>query len=113
MKQYEIWMASLPIHSDSHVQHGYRPVLIVSNDIANMNSPVLTIVPLTSKLKRNWIPTHVIVHGSGLSKTSVALCEQLMSLDRFRFSHRIGTIESDNERASIQDALMLQLNLAA
>ncbi len=47
MKQYDIWLADIPAPKDSHVQHGRRPVVIISNDLANTHSPVVTVIPLT------------------------------------------------------------------
>lgn len=46
----ELWLANLPV-TPGHVQHGTRPVVIVSNDVANNFSPIVTAVPLTSNRK--------------------------------------------------------------
>ena len=39
MKSFEIWMAELPSTANTHVQFGIRPVVVVSNDIANGTAP--------------------------------------------------------------------------
>ena len=41
----ELWLADLPV-VPGHVQHGTRPVVIVSNDSANNFSPIVTVDPL-------------------------------------------------------------------
>ena len=61
-------------------QCGVRPVIIVSNDTANEHSPTITVVPLTSQMKKRNQPTHVVLghrEATGLSKPSMVLCEQV------------------------------------
>ena len=113
MKRYEIWMADLPSWDDSHVQGGYRPVIIVSNDTANAHSPVITVVPLTSKRTKNSLPTHVLIREQGLTRDSLALCEQIISLDKTRFIRRIGYIYRPFDRVALCHALAVQLGMAA
>lgn len=112
MKRYEIWMAKLPPDANSHVQQGYRPVVIVSNDKANCYSPVVTVVPLTSQVKKP-LPSHVLLREQGLNKTSTALCEQVMSLDISRLTHRIGYVYNSFDRLALCHALSVQLGMAA
>lgn len=59
IKQYEIWLGEIPAFNGDHVQCGHRLMLIVSNDVANTHSPVITVVPLTSQLSKHRLPTHV------------------------------------------------------
>ena len=47
-KQYEIWFAELGNHYGTSVQSGNRPVLVISNDMANRNSPIITVIPMSS-----------------------------------------------------------------
>lgn len=90
--RYEIWQASLPIDKGSHVQGGSRPVVVVSNNMANAHSPVITVVPLTSNTRKNHLPTHVLLVESGLPVISLALCEQILTIDKSRLTRRIGLI---------------------
>ena len=111
--KYEIWMALLPSLKGSHVQNSYRPVVIVSNNSANKYSPVITVVPLTSRMRKHDLVTHVILNCDCLSTTSIALCEQVMALDKDRLSHCIGSVTSEADREAIQRSLMCQLAIAA
>ena len=113
MKQYEIWVAELPSLPESHIQRGRRPVIIVSNGHANAHSPVVTVVPLTSRPKKSIIPTHVAIRNWSLDKTSLALCEQVMPLDKHRLLRRVGYLHGWFEQMAIQHALSFQLGLAA
>ena len=65
MKRFEIWFADLPRIDGSHVQQGFRPILIISNDRANTYSPVIIAIPLTSRLTKRPMPTHVRLQGHG------------------------------------------------
>jgi mRNA interferase MazF len=104
----EIYWAVLPQLPNSSVIHGKRPVMIVSNDRCNSSSPVVTIVPLTSKKKKD-IPTHVEIYGFGLSKASVVLTEQLLSIDKSSLGEYIGTVDDPFVMKRIDECIELQL----
>lgn len=71
---------------ESCKQSGIRPAVIVSNNRANFYSPVITVVPLTSRIhKKRSLPTHVYIPrgcGTGLPKSSMALAEQVETIDK-------------------------------
>lgn len=43
------------------LQTGLRPVIVVSNDAGNYFSSVVTVVPLTSKKKKNYPHTQLYI----------------------------------------------------
>ena len=113
MKRFEIWEANLPDAAGSHVQHGRRhPWVIVSNDAANTHSPLVTIVPLCSHLRKKRLPTHVPAHAPALTKESFAVCEQIITLDKSNMIAAIGCIQDSSERAQLERALAIQLGMA-
>ena len=112
MKHFEIWMADLPDRENSSVQHGTRPVIIVSNDKANLYSPVVNIIPLTTRHKKP-MPTHVTINGHGLKYISTALCEQVTALDKSNLIRYIGCIEDESVRHELYHALSIQFGMAA
>ena len=62
-------------------QAGTRPVLVVSNDVGNQYSPVIVIVPITSRrMGRKRLPTHT------------ALTEQIRTIDKLRLKEYIGSL---------------------
>jgi len=80
-------------------QDGVRPVLVVQNDLANRLSPTVVVCALTSQLKRPYLPTHVYLDGVGRAHgPSVALAEQLRTLDKRRLLRRIGRLGPDTMR---------------
>lgn len=111
-KNMELWVAELPT-IPGHVEHGIRPVLIVSNNAANAHSPVITVVPLTSKTRKVTLPTHVLLCGYGLHCNSIAACEQVTALDKSCLIRRFGEVSGWFDKLAIQHALAVQLELAA
>lgn len=110
----QVWFADLgkPIGSE---QGGKRPVLVVSNDKNNTYSSTITIVPLTSKINKNKIPTHVSVKEPYLSDVSIALVEQVRTIDEVRLIEKMGVadpkimIEID-EAIKVQTALKQKIS---
>ena len=76
-------------------QGGVRPVIVVQNDMGNKYSPTIIVVPVTSQLKKSKLPTHVALSGNkfGLSKNSVALLEQLRTIDKRRLRDKLGSFD--------------------
>jgi mRNA interferase MazF len=70
-----------------------RPVIVVQNDTGNAHSPTVVIVPLTRNLRKNRLPTHVLIpKHCGLGRASLMLGEQIRTVDRSRLSAYIGHI---------------------
>lgn len=107
VRQFDIWFANLPKKENSHVQGGTRPVIIVSNNTANKFSPVITIIPLTSRIDKRPLPTHVSLYIDGLTARSLALCEQLTTIDKHLLTSRVGAVDS-LDRAALNRALAIQ-----
>lgn len=79
----DIYYVDLGFGIDSE-QKGCRPCIIVQNNTGNKFSSLITIIPLTSKIKR-LMPTHVVLSlESGLLHESIALAEQLKSVSKRR-----------------------------
>ena len=113
VRRYDIWLADLPEINDSHVQSGIRPVVVVSNDLSNIHSPIVSIVPLTSNLSRVDIPTHIVLHNRYLPKASLMLCDQIMALDKSRLMNKLGAVECAHQRLTIQHCIQVQLGLVS
>lgn len=60
-----------------HEQTGTRPGLIIQNNVGNRHSPNVIAIPMTTSLKKQNQPTHVVIKSSpeGLRKDSLVLCE--------------------------------------
>ena len=90
-----IVMVDLPLGNGS-VQGGTRPAVVISNDKGNKFSPVLIVIPLTSRLDKKYMPTHHTIEPSmvnGLTKTSIALAEQIITIGKDAVRNIVGTLE--------------------
>ena len=94
-------------------QEGYRPVLIIQNDVGNKYSPTVIAAAVTSKLTKAKLPTHIELDASlyGLSKNSVVLLEQIRTLDKRRLKERIGELPFGTMR-KVDGALLISLGFA-
>lgn len=92
-------------------QYGVRPVLIIQNDKGNENGPTTVVVGITSKLKKMHLPTHLYLGKRfGLSKESVLLAEQIITLDRQRIKGYIGTVD-DVTMERVEEAIEISLGI--
>ncbi|AFW94615.1 MULTISPECIES: type II toxin-antitoxin system PemK/MazF family toxin [Nostocales] len=73
-----------------------RPALILQNDVSNQYSPVTIVAALTSQFTEPLYPTEVIIKvpEGGLQVDSVALLNQIRSIDKQRLIKRLGVLES-------------------
>ena len=112
-KRGDVFFADLGRDFSTSIQNGIRPVLIVSNDMANTHSPVVTIVPLTGQVhKKESLPTHVYTPkncGSGLSRPSVALAEQVSSISKSQLQDYKGHITDRSIMDAVTTALQVQI----
>ncbi len=115
IKRGDIIIADLGQHETS-VQSGIRPCVVMSNNMVNKHSSVITVVPLTSKIhKKQYLPTHVFLNGyrnTGLDRHSLALCEQITSVAFSDILEVAGRV-SERKLAEIGRAVKVQCGLAA
>ena len=94
-------------------QGGIRPVLILQNNVGNRHSPTVIAAPITSKMGKPRLPTHVCLNrqANGLSCGSVILLEQLRTIDKSRLRERVGALDT-SEMKQIDWALGVSVGLA-
>lgn len=108
VKRGQIYYADLSPVVGSE-QGGMRPVLIVSNDIGNKHSPVVTICPLTSRVKTP-LPTHMTMLRRYRRIEGTVLCEQVRTIDKRRLKEMMCELTED-EMARVDHALNIALGL--
>jgi mRNA interferase MazF len=93
-------------------QGGFRPVLIIQNDIGNKYSPTVIISAITSQIQKARLPTHVELSArdSGLDKDSVLLLEQVRTIDKRRLKRRVTRLQEELMR-KVDDALAISVGL--
>ena len=96
MKRGEIYYADLG-HMLGSEQSGVRPVLIVQNNTGNQFSPTVIVAPITSKMMKKRLPTHVHLQQNqeqyGLDRPSVVLAEQVRTVDKQRIKWLVGELD--------------------
>lgn len=93
VRKGEIYYAELSGTVGSE-QDGIRPVLIIQNDVGNRNSPTTIIAPLTTKLGKAVLPTHIALDTvCGLSEKSIVLFEQIRTIDKCRLRGYVGAVD--------------------
>ena len=96
MKRGDIYFADLDPVIGSE-QGGMRPVLIIQNDLGNRFSPTVIVLPLTSKINKTPLPTHVplLPPQGGVRRPSIILCEQVRTLEKSRLTRYLGHLSPE------------------
>ena len=78
-------------------QSGWRPGVVFQNNIGNVNSPNIIALPLTSSLKKLYMPTHVLVKSAdtGLRKDSIVICENPEKMSKDKVGKYITTLPQE------------------
>lgn len=100
--KYDVIFGEFP-DSDGSVQSGYRPGIVIQNNIGNRFSPTLIAIPLTSKIKNLDQATHLLIESNGengLKMNSMLLAEQIATIDK-KNAKKVGTISDRNLQKSI------------
>ena len=94
-------------------QGGFRPVLVVQNDIGNKYSPTVIISAITSQIQKARLPTHVELPSrlSGLEKNSVILLEQVRTIDKRRLKKRVAKLDGEI-MSEVDEGLAISLGLS-
>ena len=97
------------------MQAGIKPCVVVSNNSCNKHSPVITVLPITSRQKKD-LPTHRVFdklerEKIGLSRESTLLGESIRSVGKDLILGKIGNLNNTAKRKAIS-ALKVQLGMA-
>ena len=75
----QIWYLEDDADYDGYVQGKTRPVIIVSNNLNNSNSNNVTVVPLTTQIKRLDMSTHVLFWIN--NRQNMTICECIKTVN--------------------------------
>ena len=89
-------------------QGGTRPVVIMQNNTGNLHAPTVIAVPITSSSAKPALPTHALLAAGegGLWRDSIALCEQVRTLEKKRLLGYVGMLRPDKMR-QVEQALLI------
>lgn len=109
IKRNEIYYADLnPVKGSE--QGGIRPVLVIQNDTGNKHSPTTIVAAITSKEEKAKLPTHVEVGSCGVERKSLALLEQIRTIDKSRLIKYVGELDGAAVK-EINEAISISLGL--
>ena len=113
MKVYrgDIYNCTLPQHNVNRhsVTTGYRPVVIISSAAGLMNTDIVTICPLTTRLKQHSVNVDVSWSKDGKRRSQV-LCNQIMTIPRASLQNRIGAL-TEQEMIDVTSAVAMSLGI--
>lgn len=112
MKMFDIYYADLSKNTVNSEQGGIRPVIIIQNDIGNKYSPTLIVLPITSEIKKENMPTHCVLHKSvknGLKVDSMVLAEQIRVIDKSRILDYIGYLDNTKEQDHVINSYLANI----
>jgi mRNA interferase MazF len=115
MKRGDIYFAQLDPKSGkdggAEIQKT-RPVVIVSNDVANRASSLVSIVPISSNISRVFpFEVPLTAEQCGLPKDSKAMAQQIRTIDKPRLAHQRSGSLKPKQLAALDDAMRLHLGL--
>jgi mRNA interferase MazF len=86
----EVYYADLGVGKGSE-QGGLRPVVVIQNNIGNKFSPTVIVAPVSSKVGKVRLPTHVRIkwNEGKCNLPSFLMLEQIRVIDKSRLTERV------------------------
>ena len=113
LKRGDIYYADLSPVKGSE-QGGYRPVLVIQNDIGNKHAPTTIVAVITSRHTKAKLPTHYWIKDeqgtSGLRCESMVELEQIRTIDKTRLKEFMGVL-SEEEMKQVDKKIKVSLGL--
>ena len=97
----DIFWVNLSDEAIGSEQRGFRPVVIIQNDIGNKYSPTVLVAPLTNQKKKE-LPIHCYVSVRGVRQT--VCLEQIRVLDKSRLRGKVGQL-TPTEMKRVNEAI--------
>ena len=104
LKMFDIVYVDFSDNKIGSEQSGIHPYIIIQNNIGNKHCPTVLGMSHTSVLKKEYMPTHCIIHKTtenGLKHHSMLLGETLTQISKERITNKIGTITEENTQNDI------------
>ena len=107
---FENWQCGIPpkigevymmqFSGDGNAQNGWRPGIVLQNNVGNLYSPNIIALPITSSLKKVTQPTHVILLAkeTGLMRDSMVLCENPETMPKTKIGRFLTTLSDEHMR---------------
>ena len=98
--------------NDGSIQSGKRPVLVIQADEFNRNAPIIIVAAITSVIKKQYLPSHVLLpEETGLKQVSMVLLEQLRTVNKSELTERIGFLDNEETWRDINRGIKKEFGL--
>ena len=104
LKMFDIIYVDFSDNKIGSEQSGIHPYIIIQNNIGNKHCPTVLGMSLSSVLKKEYMPTHCIIHKTtenGLKHDSMLLGETLTQISKERIINKIGSITDEKTKNEI------------
>ena len=93
-------------------QNGYRPVVVIQNDVGNKHSPTTIVAAISTQIKtKAKLPTHFYVSPAcGLAQPSIIMLEQIRTIDKQRLKEFVCRVDKELMK-KVNEALLISLEL--
>ena len=109
LKMFDIIYADFSDNKIGSEQSGIHPYIIIQNNTGNKHCPTVLGMSLTSVLKKEYMPTHCIIHKTrenGLKRDSMLLGETLTQISKERIIKKIGSITDEKTQNEVFNAFI-------
>ena len=102
IRRYDIIKANIKYEGSGSVQTKERPYVVVSNPVGTKHGTIITVMPLTSKIKKENMPVHGCINNiNGLSLYSMILGEQPITISKDEVEEKLGMVTNQKEKNMI------------
>lgn len=104
LQRYDIIKAKIKYEGEGSVQVKERPYVVISNPIGTKYATIITVMPLTSKIKKTNMPVHGCLEANGengLQLYSMVMGEQIITISKTEVIEKLGTITSKEDRRMV------------
>jgi len=105
----EVWLINWNPARGSE-QAGFRPALIIQNNIGNEKAPTTIVAAISSSVRLYPMNVKVSPPEGGLKKPSIVKTSQILTLDKQRLDKKLGNLNKAT-MAKVDKAIRLSLAL--
>ena len=112
LKMFDVIYADFSDGKSGSEQSGIHPYVIIQNNTGNKYCPTVLGMSLTSALKKEYMPTHCIIHKTkenGLKRDSMLLGETLTQISKERIIKKIGSVTDERTQDDILNVYMANI----
>jgi len=92
-------------------QAGFRPALVIQNDVGNRHSPTTIVAAISAAPERPYpFLVRLAAGEGGLERDSAVNASQILTVDKVRLARRLGSLSAERMR-EVDRALKISLGL--